>query len=358
MAKNRSKEPSKVALKEGSFKAAFDSERQKTKSKIHAKKAARFNPHRSFHRSYREDYERPFEAPGLLSHAIYSFKMVFSNWRLFIPLIILITLANIVMVGLMSEDTFIAFQNAIDETSADTPFGELGIFAKSGLLLISTITTGGLSQGMTESQQFSAILLFVIAWLVTIFIIRQRLAKNRIKLRDALYNALSPLISTAVVVAVIFIQLIPAMIVIITYSAAVATNFLSTPFYALLYFVFAALLITLSVYYVSSSIIALVAVTAPGLYPMAAVHSASDLLSGRRIKLIIRIIYLLLVVAVVWVVIMLPLISLDIWAKSTFEWLVGFPFVSIELLAMTSFTVIYCATYLYLFYRRLLDYDE
>lgn len=348
----------KSPSKESSFSTAFHQQRQKVKSSIVAKKAARFRPHRSFRRSYREDYEHPFEAPGLLSHAVLSFKMVFSNWRLFLPLIIIIVLANIAMVGLMSENTFTTFQNAIDESSDGTPFGDLGIVAKSGLLLISTITTGGLSQGMTESQQFSAVFLFIITWLITIFIIRQRLAKNRIKLRDALYNALSPLISTAVVIAVIFVQLIPAMIVIITYSAAVATDFLSTPFYALLYFIFATLLLILSIYYVSGSILALVAVTAPGLYPMVAIHSTSDLISGRRIKFIIRIIYLLFVIAVVWVIVMLPLISLDIWAKSAFEWLAGFPFVSIELLIMTCFTIIYSATYLYLFYRRLLDYDE
>lgn len=316
------------------------------------------SPHRSFKRSYREDYDRPFEAPGLLSHAIASFKLIFKNWRLFLPLAIIIIVANIALVGLMNEDTFVAFQNSVDETTAGFKNGELGTFAKSGLLLISTITTGGLSTGMTEVQQVFAVLLFIITWLVTIYLLRQRLAGHKVKLRDGLYNALTPFISTLIVVAVIFLEAIPIMIVVITYSAAVSTNFLSTPFYALIYVIFAALMLLLSVYLISSSLIALVAVSAPGLYPFVAIRSAHELLLGRRIKFIIRLIYLIIVIAVVWVVIMTPLIALDLALKSSISWLNGIPFVSIELLIMTCFTAIYATTYLYLFYRRLLDYDD
>lgn len=334
------------------FKDAFI----KAKNFVHSRKAA--NPHRSFRRSYREDYDRPFEAPGLLSHAVTSFKIIFKNWRLFLPLILLIAILNVILVGLMNEGTFVSFQKSIDETTNGLNSGQLGTFAKSGLLLISSITTGGLSTGMTEVQQVFAILLFLITWLVTIYLLRQILAGHVIKLRDGLYNALAPLISTLIIAAVIFIEAIPIMIVIITYSAAVNTNFLSTPFYALIYVIFAALMILLSVYLISSSLIALTAVSAPGLYPFEALRTASQLLVGRRIKFIVRLFFLLVVVAIVWIVIMTPLIALDLWLKSVFDWLAGIPFVSIELLIMTCFTAVYVTTYIYLFYRRLLDYEN
>ncbi len=315
--------------------------------------------HHSFRRSYREDYQRPFDGPGLLSHAIISFQTVFRNWKLFLPLILIMTVLNVALVGLMNEDTYVQFQDALDETSSSLQSGkELGTFARSGLLLISTITTGGLSQGMTDMQRVFAVILLLIIWLVTIYILRHTLAKQKIKLRDALYNALSPFISTLIVLIIILIQAIPIMIVVVTYSAAVQTNFLATPFYALVYFIFASLLILLSVYLISSSLIALVAVSAPGLYPLVAIRTASELLAGRRIKLIIRIIYLLFVMVVLWAIIMTPLIALDLWLKSFVTWLAGIPFVSLELLLMTCFSAIYCTTYLYLYYRRLLDYDD
>lgn len=315
--------------------------------------------HKSFRRSYREDYNRPFEAPGLLAHAVASFKMVFRNWKLFLPLILLVAILNIALVGLMNEDTFVAFQKSVDETTEGVKSGEVGTFAKSGLLLVSTITTGGLATSSSEASQIFSFLLALITWLVVIYLLRHLLtSKKPIKLRDALYNALSPLLSTIVVAAVIFVEAIPIMIVIITYAAAVNTDFLSTPFYALIYVIFAALLILLSAYLISSSLIALIAVSAPGLYPFKAIKSASSLLAGRRIKFIIRVLYLILVIGVLWAVIMTPLIAIDLGLKNSLEWLKGFPFVSIELLLMTCFTEVYATTYLYLFYRRLLDYED
>lgn len=357
MAKRTSRPAAKSAAKSAKAVAAKTAKPVKPAAKP-AEKPARIKLHKSFKRSYREDYDRPFEAPGLISHALTAFKTVIKNWRLFLPLIILLALLNIAFVGLMNEDTFVQFQKSLDETTEGIKNGQIGTLGRSGLLLISTITTGGLSDGMTESQQVFAILLFMIGWLVTIYLLRQVLAKNKVKLRDGLYNALSPLLSTLVVAAVIFVQAIPIMIVIITYSAAVRTDFLSTPFYALIYFIFAALLILLSVYLISSSLLALVAVSAPGLYPLTALRTASDLLVSRRIKFIIRVIYLFFVLGFLWAIVMLPLISLDLWLKSVFDWLAGIPFVSIELLLMTCFSVVYASTYLYLFYRRLLDYDD
>ena len=224
---------------------------------------------------------------------------------MFLPLALLAVLFNILLVGLMNEDTFVTFQNTLTETTAGLKNGELGTFAKSGLLLLSTVTTGGLSTGMSESQQIFSVLLFLIVWLVTIYLLRHILAGHKPKLRDGLYNAMSPLLSTIVVTAVIFIEAIPIMIVIVTYSAAMATNFLSTPFYALIYVIFAALLILLSLYLISSSLIALVAVSAPGLYPIVAIRSAAKLLRGSRIKFIIRLVFLLIMTAIIWVVIMM-----------------------------------------------------
>ena len=193
-------------------------------------------------------------------------------------------------------------------------------------------------------------------WLVTIFILRHYLAGRKVKLRDALYNAMTPLISTFMVFAVAVIQCIPIFILVIVYSAAVQTEFLATPFYALLFFIFAALMIILSGYLLSSSLMAFVAVSAPGLYPMKALNAASDLMAGRRIRFILRLVTLIIALAVTWVIVMLPLILFDLGMKN-FEWTEGIPFVPVCLLIMTCFTGIYITTYLYLYYRWMLGYD-
>ena len=315
------------------------------------------SPHKSFRRSYREDYKRELEVPGIMYHIFASFKIIFKNWKLFLPLLVIVVILNVVFVGLMSEATYTSFQDVLDDTSAQIAGGDIGNVAKAGLLLISTVTTGGLSGDSSEAAMVFGVLIFLIIWLTTIFLLRHRLADHKVKLRDGLYNAMTPLVSTFVVFVVAVIQCVPLFILIIVTSAAVQTEFLSTPFYALVFFIFAALMILLSGYLLSSSLIAFVAVSAPGLYPMRALSTASELMMGRRMKFILRLIALMIALAIMWVIVMMPLILFDLWMK-TFEWTAGIPFVPVCLTTMTCFTGIYITTYMYLYYRWMLGYEE
>ncbi len=350
MVKRTSKKNKKKAGKIRSFFA-------KIKDKIAKKREERINPHKSFRRSYREDYQRGLEVPGIMYHVFASFKIIFKNWKLFLPLLVIAVILNVVFVGVMKETSYVQFQDVLDETSAQVTGGDINNVAKAGLLLISTITTGGLSGESSEAAIVFGVLIFLILWLTTIFLLRHRLAEHKVKLRDGLYNAMTPLISTFVVFVVAVIQCIPIFILIIVYSAAVQTDFLSTPFYALVFFIFAALMILLSGYLLSSSLMALVAVSAPGLYPFRALHIASDLMMGRRIRFILRLVAVFLALVIVWIIVMLPLMTFDLWMK-TFEWTEGIPFIPICLVIMTCFTAIYLTTYLYLYYRWMLGYDE
>ena len=326
---------------------------QKFRGKIRDKRGKRISPHKSFRRSYREDYVRETNVPGIMYHIFASFRIIFKNWKLFLPLLIIAVVLNAALVGIMSESGYVQFQEVMDESSKTVTGGELGNVAKAGLLLISTITTGGLSGESSEAAVVFGVIIFLIIWLVTIFLLRHLLAGHKVKLRDGLYNAMTPLISTFVVFAVAVIQCIPIFLLIIVYSAAVQTDFLATPFYALLFFIFAALMILLSGYLLSSSLIALVAVSAPGLYPMKALRTASELMMGRRVKFILRLVALIIALAFMWVIVMLPLMVFDLWMK-TFEWTAGIPFIPVCLNIMTCFTAIYVTTYLYMYYRWML----
>lgn len=312
------------------------------------------SPHKSFKRSYREDYARETEVPGMMYHIFKSFGMIFKNWKLFLPFLIIVVVLNALFVGIMNEANYVQFQDVLDETSEQVSGGDIGSVAKAGLLLMSTVSTGGLSGESSEAAVVFGVLIFLMIWLVTIFLLRHIMAGHKVKLRDGLYNAMTPLISTFVVFIVVLFQCIPIFLLIIAYSAAVQTEFLSTPFYALVFFVFAVVMILISGYLLSSSLMAFVAVSAPGLYPMRALSAASEMMMGRRVKLILRIIALIMVLAVMWVVVMLPLILFDMWMK-TFEWTEGIPFVPICLTIMTCFTCIYVTTYLYIYYRWMLD---
>ncbi len=313
--------------------------------------------HKTFRRSYREDYKRELEVPGMMAHIFKTFKTIFKNWKLFLPLLILSVLMGVVFVGLMSEDTYQQFQTILDQTTEEMGSGDIGVMGKAGLLLISTITTGGLSGNSSEAAVVFATLIFLMIWLVTIFLLRHIMADKKVKFRDALYNSMSPLVSSLVVFIVAVLQCIPIFILIIAFSTAVQTDFLSMPFYALVFFIFAALMILLSGYLLSSSLMAFVAVSAPGLYPFKALRTAAELMQGRRIRFILRLVSLILALAVTWVIVMLPLIMFDLFMKQ-FEWTSQIPFVPVCLLIMTCFTGIYITAYLYIYYRWMLGYDK
>ncbi len=326
--------------------------------KVQDFRAQHIHLHRSFRRSYREDYVRETKTPGLLSHAMLTFKELFKHWRTFGLLLILIVALYVLLVGLMSEEFYQEVQASFDASAAEIADGKTSNFLKASLLLITTITSGGLDTGMGEAQTVFMILIFLLTWLVTIFLLRHFFAGESPRLRDGLYNALGPLFATLLVFLVIFVQAIPLMVVAITYSAAVLTDFLSTPFYALVYFIFAASMILLSGYLLSSSIIALIATTAPGMYPLKALTSASDLMAGRRVKFIIRLLYVFFVIIFLYVIIMLPIILLDLLLKHLWDWIAAWPIVPFFLLVVTCFAFIYLTAYLYLYYRWLLDQDD
>ena len=260
--------------------------------------------------------------------------------------------------GAMSENTLADVKANVEQTNKDVADGKIGTVGKAGLTLLGIISTGGLTT-MNDAQIVIAVLLFTIIWLVTIYLARHLLA-GQIKMRDGFYSALSPLVSTLVVGLIIFLEAVPIMLTIIVFQVALTTEFLSTPFYALLFFMFAALMITLSLYLLSSSFFAIIVVSAPGLYPLTAVRMAKNLIMGRRLRFLIRVFYLVIIVALLYLLLLMPAIILDGALKSQFAWLADskIPFVAIIQLTITVFIFIYLSIYFYLFYRALLDYND
>ena len=316
--------------------------------------------HRSFKRSYHEDYQRKTELPSLTSQASAAFKMFFKFWKIFLPLLLIFVGLYIFLIGAMSENTLADVKANVEQTNKDVADGKIGTVGKAGLTLLGIISTGGLTT-MNDAQIVIAVLLFAIIWLVTIYLARHLLAGHQeIKMRDGFYSALSPLVSTLVVGLIIFLEAVPIMLTIIVFQVSLTTEFLSTPFYALLFFMFAALMITLSLYLLSSSFFAIIVVSAPGLYPLTAVRMAKNLIMGRRLRFLIRVFYLVIIVALLYLLLLMPAIILDGALKSQFAWLTDskIPFVAIIQLTITVFIFIYLSIYFYLFYRALLDYND
>lgn len=313
-------------------------------------------PHRSLKLTKRRDYVRSLKLPGYWSFTMYVLKTIKKNKKIFIFLALAYSAITVLLIGLGSKDTYDTVLSAIDTTNKEAFGGGFGAFSQAGAVFI-TLFTGGVGAPLTEGQQIYTSLLVLLSWLTTVWLLRNLLAGQKVKLRDGLYNASSPLLSTAMVGLLIIVQLLPVAVATIAYSAAVSTGLLSGGVEAMIFWIAAGLLTTLSMYWLTTTFMALVIVTLPGMYPMRAVRVAGDLVVGRRFRILLRLLWLIVGVIVTWAVIMIPLIMFDTWVKTmttNFDWL---PTVAVAILLMSSATVIWCASYIYLLYRKVMDDD-
>jgi len=313
-------------------------------------------PHRSLKLTKRRDYVRSLKLQGYWSFTIYVFKTLMKNKKLFLLLALAYSVITIALIGLTSKDTYDTVLSAIDTTNKEAFEGGYDAFTQAGAVFV-TLFTGGVGTPMTEGQQIYTSLLVLLTWLTTVWLLRNLLAGHKVKLRDGLYNASSPLLSTATIGLLMVIQLLPVAIAAIGYSAAASTGLLNGGVEAMLFWLVAGLLATLSMYWLTSSFIALVVVTLPGMYPMRALSVAGDLVVGRRFRILLRLIWMIVGVVLTWAIIMIPLIMFDTWVKNMttdYDWI---PTVSIAILLMSSVTVVWCASYVYLLYRKVMD-DE
>lgn len=335
--------------KKNFFMRAFNA----TKQRIETFMARR--PHRSFRLTRRRDYVRPLALPGNISFTKEVTVTVWKYKKIFLLLALIYAVLYAALVGLQSQETYTTISNTLKETSSEIFGGDLSAIGQAGILFLSLASSGATTE-TTESQQIFSVFIFLMIWLTTVWLLRNLLAGHRVKLRDGLYSSGAPLFSMIIIVLFIAVQLIPAAVAAIGYSAALASGLIDgggAP--AMLFWIGAALLAILSLFWITSSLFAMVIVTLPGMYPYRAIRSAGDIVLGRRIKILLRWLWMVLIIVVAWVVVIIPVILLDMGIKSLWPAVQWLPIVPVFLLIMASLTVIWFSAYVYLLYRKVVD---
>jgi hypothetical protein len=316
-------------------------------------------PHRSFQRTYRRDYVRPLDMPGYWAFTNHVRKILWDNRKLFLYVIIIYAVLTVTLISFASEDTYMQLRDSLNSTASNAFTGVWGELSKAGLILAAG-ATGALNSAQIGSQgqsQIFPILIGLLTWLTTVWLLRAILAGRRPKMRDGLYNAGAPILPTFLVSAVIIVQLIPMALAFFAYNAAVVSGLLDGGAEAMMFWLVAGLLVVLSLYWITSTLIALVVVTLPGMYPMQALRTAGDLVVGRRVRILLRLLWLVFTVVLTWAIVVIPIILFDGWIKSAWDAIWWLPLVPIVLLLMGAFTVIWVAGYVYLLYRKIVEDD-
>ena len=223
--------------------------------------------------------------------------------------------------------------------------------------VVTSQLTGNGATTLGSSQQVISLIIGLFAWLSTVWLARAIMLGKRPKIRDGLYNSGGPVLALLVLVFVVLLQLVPAAVALILYSAADGSGLLDQTVMLMLAGGATLLVCMLSLYWVISTLFAMVIITLPGMYPLEALRLAGDIVTGRRLRILLRSAWLVVLLLLIWLVLLVPTIILEGLIRSSLPDLAWLPIVPVVALSITSFSVVFSALYIYLFYRKVVDDD-
>ena len=315
-------------------------------------------PHRTFRRTRRRDYKRSLKLPGYWSLTVQVLTIINKNKRLFIGLALLYGLLTILLSSMMSQDAYDQIKAVADSARENGLYGAFAVNISLFWGVFTSQLSGASISEVGSSQQIFSVLLGLYAWLTVVWLLRSIMSGKKPRLRDGLYGSGGPVLALVVLLCILVIQMIPAAIALIAYAAADASGLLDQTAILMLFGGGAILLGVLSLYWMTSTVIAMVVATLPGMYPMQAIKIAGDLVIGRRVRILLRLLWSVVLLFIFWLVILLPVILLDGALKSAIPGLSWLPLVPITAIILVAWSVVFGAAYVYVFYRRIIDDDS
>lgn len=312
-------------------------------------------PHRSFVLTRRRDYARSLALPGYLRFSTQVFKALSARRRVWLCVGAIYAVLAMLLGGFTSQETYRTIGSVLEQSASQLVDGDVGQLSQAGLLAIASFSGGTANVG--EAQQVYLGLLAILTWLTTVWLLREQLGGQKPTVRDGIYSSASPLVPTFLVSLVLVAQLLPIALLAFVYTALSASGLISQGFGAFISFAVVVLVLALTLYWLTATFISLVVVTLPGMYPIQALKAGGDLVVGRRLRIMYRMLWLSLLASLFWLVLVIPTILIDRWLGRLWEFWSYVPLVPVVVAAASSFLVIYCASYIYLLYRKVVADD-
>lgn len=264
-------------------------------------------------------------------------RLLLQHWRLFGGVILVHTVLTIVFVqGFSATGNLDSTKAAMEETASGT------LDQLLNNVVLFTYLAG--SSNSTTSDVAGAYQLFlgVITSLALIWALRQLYADKQIRIRDAFYRGMYPLIPFLAVLGVVVLQLVPVVVGGFLYSlvssATVGLSGIEVTLWALVF----GLTVLMSLYMLCSSLFALYIVCLPDMAPLQALRSARELVRYRRWEIIRKLLFLPLALLVCGAAVTIP----AIFISTALAGILFFVFNMIGLAVIHS--------YMYRLYRELL----
>lgn len=306
-------------------------------------------PHQSFVLTRQRDKPKKPKLEGFISFTVSVFKTLWESKGLFSRFVLLYFVLAVLMVGVIQGTNMETVNSVIDSVN-DASSGAVAEPLTRAFVVVTSSLSGALSSNLSEVQQFYMLALYIFVALITIWLLRQRLAVKKVTLRDGLYSAGAPLIALYVLVVVALLQLVPIALAILAYTTALSGGFINGGIEAAMFSIALFLAAVLTLYFMLTTLFAFMIATIPGTYPLKAYKTAKKIIVGQRLRLLMRLFWMALVLVLVWYAVLIP-VALVV---NAFGWNTTLV-LPIAVQFMTGFLLIYGTSYCYLLYRRMID---
>jgi hypothetical protein len=262
--------------------------------------------------------------------------VLWRNKRIFF----LITIAYIFLDLILVHSFTFNVQALKDSTSEALRHGPAALLG--GLGVYSSLFSTAAAAPASSAFQF---VLIVLMSLVVIWTLRQVLAREKTSptLRAAFYSSTSQFVPFVLLFLLIGIELLPLLLGATLYSIVVTNGIVTNLFQHLVFIGIMLAFGALSLFWLTTSAVAMYVVTLPEMFPIKALRSAKELVRGRRLSVARKLLFLPVVLFVTAALIMVPTIL--IWA----------PLAQVVFFVLSLFGLIAVHAYLYTMYRGLLN---
>ena len=267
-----------------------------------------------------------------------------------IRLILISTLIILIIAGPTLYAHFTDTAASINDlaTVSATGFAAFVIELFASLL---SVVGGSVLSALSFAEQLGIAFAMFLTWVTTLWLLRaQAKGRENLNVREGLYTASAPLIPFVLVSLWGVLQILPLALVMSGFSLLSTAGGLSNILVRVAAIGIVILAVAYTLYWLVSTIMALIIVTIPGTYPWFALQSAKKIVSGFRLRIFKHVLWMVGFTVVTSTILLAPMLALDIITGHRLGLLVTLYGVMLYL----AF-VVFSTTYLYVQYRRIVD---
>jgi hypothetical protein len=264
-----------------------------------------------------------------------TYQTLVKHWKMFGAIALIYGAIYLFFIRVAPDTSLQEYSDLLDEFTGAESSGVLKTFTLAGIALSSS------GAATDAARLLYANIMFVVVSLVAIWTLRHLFANKKFNVRDTFYKSMTPLIPFLLIILLMLIQFIPFAIGGLLYSIVKFNNITISGGEDLIFLSLWGGLGLLSGYWLANTLMAMYAVTLPGMYPMAALRATKELVRHRRWFVLRKIIMLAVVAFSLFFLVLLFVITIN--SGLTYWW--------IDIAIILAPLVVH--TYLYHLYRSL-----